>query len=91
MKLRMCGLRVSVLVLCTVCWPQTNTYAQMAPTEQSSSRGEKKEVVAESLIRQRVEELAKAIRTKNIDGVMSLYAPDIVSFRYRSAPAIPRG
>ena len=51
-----------------------------APTEQSLSGRGKKEVMAESLIRQRVEELAKAIRAKNIDGVMSFYAPDIVSF-----------
>ena len=36
--------------------------------------------MAEALIRQRVEDLAKALRAKDIDGVMSLYAPDIVSF-----------
>ena len=33
-----------------------------------------------ALIRQRVDDMAKAIRTKDIDRVMSLYAPDIVSF-----------
>jgi ketosteroid isomerase-like protein len=38
------------------------------------------EAVAEALIRQRVEDGVKAIRAKDIDGVMSLYAPDIVSF-----------
>jgi ketosteroid isomerase-like protein len=36
--------------------------------------------MAEGLIRQRGEDLAKALRTKDIDGVMSLYAPNIVSF-----------
>ncbi len=36
--------------------------------------------MSEALIRQRIEDLAKAIRAKDIDGVMSLYAPDIVSF-----------
>jgi ketosteroid isomerase-like protein len=36
--------------------------------------------VAEALIRQRVEDAVKAIRAKDIDGVMSLYAPNIVSF-----------
>ena len=36
--------------------------------------------MAEALIRQRVEEYAKAIRARDLDGVMSLYAPDIVSF-----------
>ena len=36
--------------------------------------------MAEALIRQRVEEWAKAICAKDIDGAMSLYAPHIVSF-----------
>ena len=36
--------------------------------------------MAEGLIRQCVEDLAKALRAKDIDGVMSLYAPNIVSF-----------
>ena len=36
--------------------------------------------MAETLIRQRVEEAVKALRERNIDRVMSLYAPDIVSF-----------
>jgi ketosteroid isomerase-like protein len=38
------------------------------------------ETVAEALIRQRVKDLAKAIRAKDIDGVMSFYASNIVSF-----------
>jgi len=36
--------------------------------------------VVEALIRQRVEDGVKALRAKDIDGVMSLYAPNIVSF-----------
>jgi ketosteroid isomerase-like protein len=36
--------------------------------------------VAEALIRQRVEDLVKALRAKDIDSVMSLYAPNLVSF-----------
>jgi ketosteroid isomerase-like protein len=44
------------------------------------SRDEKEKAVAEALIRRRVEDLAEAIRAKNIDGVMFLYAPNIVSF-----------
>ena len=35
--------------------------------------------MAEALIRQRVEDYAKAIRAKDIDRVMSLCAPNIVS------------
>jgi len=36
--------------------------------------------VTEALIRQRVEDYAKAIRARDIDRVRSLYTPDIVSF-----------
>jgi ketosteroid isomerase-like protein len=36
--------------------------------------------VTETLIRQRVEDLAKAIGAKDIDGVIALYARDLVSF-----------
>jgi ketosteroid isomerase-like protein len=48
--------------------------------ERSMSRSEQEEAVAETLIRQRIEDLVKALRAKDIDGVMALYAPDIVSF-----------
>jgi ketosteroid isomerase-like protein len=40
----------------------------------------KEDAMAEALIRQRVEGWAKAIGAKDIDGVMSLYATDIISF-----------
>ena len=79
MKRRMSVLRISVLVLCAACQPRTKASAQRAPIEQHLSRGEE-EAVAEALIRQRVEDYAKAVGAKGIDGVMSLYAPDIVSF-----------
>jgi len=36
--------------------------------------------VTEALIRQRVEDCVKALRARDIDGLMSLYAPNIVSF-----------
>jgi ketosteroid isomerase-like protein len=52
----------------------------MAPIEQCSFPGDKEEAVAEALIRQRVEDAVNAIRARDIDGVMSLYAPNIVSF-----------
>jgi ketosteroid isomerase-like protein len=55
--------------------------AQVAnETTLSTTRGEKEEAVAEALIRQRVDDWTKAIRAKDIDAVMSLYAPHIVSF-----------
>src|SRR5215471_8235972 len=53
---------------------------QMAPIDQNLSGGKQKEAVAEALIRQRVEDLASSIRARDINGVMSLYAPNIVSF-----------
>jgi ketosteroid isomerase-like protein len=40
----------------------------------------KEEAVADALIRQRVEDLVKAIRAKDVDRITSLYAPDLVSF-----------
>jgi len=46
------------------------------------SRVKKEEVVTEALIRHRVEDMVKAIRANDIDGVMSLYAPNIVSFDF---------
>lgn len=36
--------------------------------------------MAEDLIRKRIEDYAKAIGARDIDAVMSLFAPDIVSF-----------
>jgi ketosteroid isomerase-like protein len=36
--------------------------------------------VAEALIRRRVEDYAKAISAKDIDGTMSFFAPELVSF-----------
>src|SRR5262249_59526863 len=44
------------------------------------SSGDKEEAVADALIRQRVEDYANAISTKDIDGVMSFFAPNLVSF-----------
>ena len=38
------------------------------------------DAVAEALIRQRAEDWAKAIRARDIGAVLSLYAPDLVSF-----------
>jgi ketosteroid isomerase-like protein len=36
--------------------------------------------VAEALIRQRIDNWVEALRAKDIDGIMSLYTPQIVSF-----------
>ncbi len=41
---------------------------------------EKEDAVTEALIRQRVEDLAKAVSAKDVDGVTSFYAANIVSF-----------
>jgi hypothetical protein len=47
-----------------------------------SKQGEKEEGVeeVEALIRQRVADCVTALRAKDIDGVMSVYAPNLVSF-----------
>ena len=80
MRLRMSDVLIWALASCAICRPQTNAYAQITPIEQHLSGGEKEEAVAEALIRQRVEDLANSIRAKDINGVVSLYAPNIVSF-----------
>jgi ketosteroid isomerase-like protein len=41
---------------------------------------DKEEAVSEALIRQRIDDYANAISAKDIDGVMSFFAPDLVSF-----------
>jgi ketosteroid isomerase-like protein len=76
----MSGVKIWALAFCAVCQPQTNAYAQVAPIEQHLSGGDKEKAVAEALIRQRVEAWANSIRAKDTDSVMSLYAPNIVSF-----------
>jgi ketosteroid isomerase-like protein len=46
-----------------------------------SELSEKEQAMAdEALIRGRIEDLVKALRAKDIDGVMSLFAPNLVSF-----------
>jgi ketosteroid isomerase-like protein len=40
----------------------------------------REETMAEALIRQRIQDVVKALNAKDIEGVMSLYAPNIVSF-----------
>jgi ketosteroid isomerase-like protein len=40
----------------------------------------KEEAMTEALIRGRIEDLVKALNAKDIDGVMSLFAPNLVSF-----------
>ena len=44
------------------------------------AKGEKEEAMTEAHIRQRVEDYAKAVSAKDIDRVMSFFAPDMVSF-----------
>jgi ketosteroid isomerase-like protein len=41
---------------------------------------EDNKAMGETQVRQLIDSLAKAIRAKDIDGVMSMYAPEIVSF-----------
>ena len=58
----------------------TPQHGQGHPTYPSPDLSAKEEAMAEALIRQRVEDAVKALRAKDIDGVMSLFAPNLVSF-----------
>jgi len=51
------------------------------------SEGEKEEAVAEALIRQRVEDYAKAISAKDIDSVMSFLHPTSDATRTATPPS----
>jgi ketosteroid isomerase-like protein len=66
-------LHITILVVLTS--PLT-----MMGQEHGTKPNQKEEAVAEVLIRQRIEDYAKAVGAKDIDRVMSLYAPNIVSF-----------
>jgi ketosteroid isomerase-like protein len=44
------------------------------------ANSEQEKTVAEALIRRRVEDLVKALNAKDLDGVMAIYAPNLVSF-----------
>jgi ketosteroid isomerase-like protein len=76
------NMATKTLLLLIVCIGivQATAIAQTQKDTDTKKRGEKQEAVAEALIRQRVEDYVKAIRAKDIDRVMSLYAPNIVSF-----------
>ena len=58
---------VSTLALCAAC-------------AASQPQPQKEDAVSEGLIRQRLQDWARALSAKDIDHVMSLYAPEIVSF-----------
>ena len=57
-----------------------STLALCAASARSQPAPQKEDAVSEALIRQRLQDWAKALSAKDIDGAMSLYAPDIVSF-----------
>src|SRR5438309_750591 len=44
------------------------------------AKREKEEVMTEALVRERVEDWARAVRAKDIDAVLSLYATNNISF-----------
>src|SRR5678815_4109822 len=67
MNLRVSRWLVSTLAVCAAC-------------AASRPRPEKEDTVAEALIPQRLQDWAKAVSAKDIQGAMSLYAPDVVSF-----------
>ena len=75
---------IFTVLLCTQpprrCIPITLTLLRNATGLTSPALSGKEEAMAEALVRQRIEDVAKALRAKDIDGVMSLYAPNVVSF-----------
>src|SRR5437773_2069356 len=74
------GTKTLLLLIVCIGILQATAIAQTQKDTDTKTRSDKGEAVAEALIRQRVEDYAKAVREKDIDRVMSLYAPKIVSF-----------
>jgi ketosteroid isomerase-like protein len=72
--------RIAALVLSTLSAPRADADGRGSPPPHESPRVGKEDAVAEAAIRRRVEDLAKAVGAKDLDGVMSFYAPNIVSF-----------
>ena len=68
------------LAVCMGCQPKSDVRAGPASIEQHSSGQNVEEAMAEDSIRQRVDDLARSVSGRDIDGVMSLYAPQLVSF-----------
>ena len=56
------------------------TLALCAACAASQPQPQKENAVSEALIRQRLQDWAKALSAKDIDRAMSLYAPELVSF-----------
>jgi ketosteroid isomerase-like protein len=56
------------------------TLALSAACAASQPKPQKEDAVSEDLIRQRLQDLARAVSAKDIDRTMSFYARDIVSF-----------
>lgn len=54
--------------------------AATMPNAQRPSADEQHDVAPERVIRRRVQEVLNAIRAKDLHAVMSIYAPDVVSF-----------
>src|SRR4029453_1170142 len=79
MKLRVSCWLVTTLALCAGC-----AASRPGPPKEEDT-------VAEAFIRQRLQDWAKALSAKDIRGATWLYAPDIVSFDIKSAPAIRGG
>ena len=68
------------LALWAVCLRPADAHGDGTPRRAGSPRFAKEEVVTEALVRRRVEDLAGAVRAKDIERDMSFYAPTIVSF-----------
>jgi ketosteroid isomerase-like protein len=77
---RLSGSRIATLALCALGAIRVGAPGPAAPLRQSAPPPGKEDVVAKSAIRERVEDLAKAVGAKDIDRVMAFYAPDVVSF-----------
>lgn len=80
MRLGMIGVTTAALAVGAICSLPTRVAAQSTAPGQPAIEDRKGDTMADSVIQRRIEDWAKAIRARDIDGVMAFYAPGIVSF-----------
>src|ERR1041384_3822259 len=78
---RKSGLTFSLMKMIFVMLLSTAAISLASAADSSNVvKREKEEVMTEALVRQRIEDWAKAIRARDVDAVLTLYATNNVSF-----------
>jgi uncharacterized protein (TIGR02246 family) len=82
MKIRLGGILLCIVALVTACSRRADEASvhNAIPSPQNTMTNEENRTKNEAAIRELVDGFVKAIRAKDINGVMSVFAPEVVSF-----------